>query len=177
MKNLNLCFLILSIFIIIPASQLFSQNIDRPLLPLSEDDFACFQTVDCVLSSDELKEKGWNFTIDDSVTDHPQELTFNMKGANVFLNAAYTKEGNLIRAKYQLFNRAVPSAVMNDLTEGDFKEWTVVANTLTVRNFDPATTEFVLKLKKGELSEKVKFNLYEFERDYSSTLASDRLEK
>jgi len=174
MKNLTAPLLLLTILILIPASQLFSQNNDRPLIPLSDEDFACFQTVDCVLSSDDLKEKGWNFTNDDSVTNHPQELTFSMKGSNVLLNAVYTKEGDLIRAKYQLFDRAVPSSILNVLGEGDYKEWTVVGNTLTVRNFDTATTEFTLKLEKGELSEKMQFNLSELEADPSFNLANGR---
>lgn len=177
MKNQPICFLILTIFIIIPTTQLFSQTIDRPLQPLSDEDFACFQTVECLLTNDELKAKGWNFIIDDSVTELPQELNFNMKGANVFLNAAYTKEGNLIRAKYQLFNRAVPSSILNVLAEGDFKGWTVVANTLTVQDFDPATTEFVLELEKGELSEEIHFTLFEIEFDHTSNFATSQSEQ
>ena len=176
MKNRTIGFLILTIFILLPTSLLFSQQNDRPLLPLSDEDFACFQTVDCVLSSDELKKKGWNFTIDGTVENHPQELTFNMKGENVFLNAAYSKEGNLIRAKYQLFDRAVPTAILNKLGESDYQEWTVVANTLTVRNFESATAEFALKLQKGESSETMQFTLSEIETDHTSNLVTSQPE-
>lgn len=146
------------IIVLLAALPLFAQQTDRPLIPLSTDNFECMQNVHCLTESEALKDKGWVFVFDNSVEKTTRELTAAMNGNNISLNARYNKDGELINATYKLQNFILPSALLTHLAGTEFEGWRMTGNEMVVNNFMTEQTEYLVYMENGTKSKTLSFD-------------------
>jgi len=146
------------IILLITALPLHAQQQDRPLTPLSTDNFECMQHVHCLTESEALKDKGWVFVFDNSVEKSIQELTASMNGENISLQATYNKDGALINATYKLQNFILPSTLLVHLTGPEFDGWRMAGNEMVVNNFMAEQTEYRVFMENGTKSKTLSFH-------------------
>lgn len=137
MISLMLCF---GLSALSDTGNLQAQN-DRKISPLNEADFICWQQLDCVVESEDLREKGWVLTFDESIRDYPQPRTAQMDGENLSVTAHYDIDGNLISGNYKLKNVALPRTLLAHIATEN-AGWAMTGNEITVQDFNAATTTY-----------------------------------
>ncbi len=101
----------------------------------------------------------YNIVYDESAqtpTLRSYQIQGSSKGGN--LMATYDKDGKLIRAKYVTKNTRLPKHITEHLVMDEYKDWTMVSNKVTVRNFDPESTEYQVKMKNGKQTQTLHFD-------------------
>jgi hypothetical protein len=121
----------------------------REMQPLEAHDFECLQSLECVQSSQSLKSKGWVFIFDETVDDLARELTAKMKSKHISFFATYDELGDVLRSKYKRENVALPRCLLKHLAEGTYKGWEITRSEMMVKNLDPTSIKYKVKLKNN----------------------------
>jgi len=74
------------------------------------------------------------------------------------LSATYDKDGRLMRARYVTKNTRLPKHITEHLVMDEYKDWTMVGNKVTVKNFDAQSTEYQVKMKNGKKKQTLRFD-------------------
>jgi len=119
----------------------------RDLQPLKLQDFECMKSLECAQNSQNLHNKGWAFVFTEPPAPYTREFTASMKSEDVNLNAKYNQRGDLIRARYKRNNAALPKCLMIHLTEDSDEDWQIKESELVMKNFDPASVRYRVKLQ------------------------------
>jgi len=119
----------------------------REMYPLEIHDFECLQSLQCAQSSQSLKNKGWTFIFDETVDEFTRELTARMKGENISFLAKYDKQGEVIRSTYKQNNAALPTCLLEYLSEGNYEEWQITGSEMVMRDFDATSITYKVKMK------------------------------
>lgn len=146
------------LLLLLSAIQINAQN-NRTLLPLDAQDFKCMKTLDCVQSSESLKDKGWSYIFDDSVEKFAQELTAMMEGENVSFFAVYDKEGYLIKSVYKRKNMSLPPSLLVYLVENNPEGLKLTGTSMTMHNFDESTITYEVVLQNGFATESKNYDI------------------
>lgn len=149
-----LCF---GLTVLFTGENLFAQQTERQMVPLSEEDFECFQQISCLAGSEELQDKGWFFHFDETITDYPQERTARMQGFNIDLTARYDKDGNLLRGMYRRKDAALPPVLLAYLTGEEFSGWKMTGNEVTIRNFNITSAVYNIIMESENAEKTVTF--------------------
>lgn len=139
----------------------------REMQALEAHDFECLRSLDCVQNSQSLKSKGWAFIFDETVDEFAKELTARMKGENIYFLAIYDKEGKLIKSTYRRKDVALPGCLLTFHTEDKHEGWRITGSEMVVRDFDPSTIKYKVKLE-SETSARSE----EYDFDFISNLHS-----
>ncbi len=158
MKSVRSILSLTLLLLFLSANQLYSQE-TRTLQPLDTQDFECLKTLDCIQSSERLKEKGWSFILDDTVEKFAQELTAKMEGENVSFFAIYNKEGHLVRSVYKRKNISLPPSLLVYLAENNPEGLTLTGTTMTMHNFDESTITYDVVLQNGTSVESKNYDI------------------
>lgn len=152
MKTLISTILCFGLTLLFTGADLFAQQAERQMVPLSEENFECFQQISCLTGSKDLQHKGWFFHFDETITGSPQERTARMQGVNIDLTAHYDKNGNLLRGMYWRKDAALPPVLLAHLTNEDFSGWRMTGNEITVQDFNitSAVYNITLESERGE---------------------------
>lgn len=79
-------------------------------------------------------------------------------GKRASLYALYSKDGNLIEANYVIKNSRLPFSIYQNLVTGNYKEWTMINNKKTVRDFDTMKTEYEVEMQKDKIRQTLYFD-------------------
>lgn len=92
---------------------------------------------------------GWFVNTDNKEPlDHYQVHLVTSSGS--YLDAVYSKEGDLIRYKQLIKNEALPEAITSSIARSDYKDWIIVGDHELIKgNPKEMTDHYVIKMKKG----------------------------
>lgn len=159
MKALISIILCLGLSLLFTNANLLARQAEHQIVPLSEADYECFQRLSCIAESEELREKGWFVTFDETILeDIPQERTARLKGDNIAVSAKYDREGKLIRAIYERKDAALPRVLLAHIAGEDFAGWRMTGNEITIRDFDQSTALYTIVFSNGSEQKKVSFS-------------------
>lgn len=114
---------------------------------INEDDFSCMASLDCLRNNKLIAGKGWNVSFKNLGRQHSNHYLLNGTGENEELRAMYDANGRLMEAKLTRKNTRLPSAIRSYIATGEYKDWTMSANEMTVRDFNPEKTTYVVHLR------------------------------
>ncbi len=148
--NILLAFLMIVIF----SGTLYAKDIDhsktdqdeQKSLVISESNYNCFADINCLRYDPEVKNSGLNIRFDHRWYADRYILTGSSENERVF--AEYDERGNLVKGHLVQINVPLPGKINRYLATGEHKEWKMIGNEKTVRNFDPKTTEYKVILEK-----------------------------
>jgi len=156
MKTLANILLVTSLTFSLFITDIFGQNY-REVVPLDKGDYACFLQFECVVNSQSLVNKGWNFVFDSSVNGTNKERVVEMKGQNIRLVAFYDETGSLVRSTYELENTALPQIVAKHILGGSHEGWNITGTRKSILDFNQSRTTWFITLQNGETSETLAF--------------------
>lgn len=173
MKTILISSITISLFFLASVLPAMSQSAERTITPLNENDFTCFQNLECACSNKDLAAKGWVFTFDETVNGISQDVTAVMKGRNISLTAQYDKNGNLTSAVYKVENIALPPQLLIHLVDDQYSGFTMIANEKMVKDFDPNKTVYSVTMQNGESVKKLTFDKTDFPNEVANTFAEN----
>jgi hypothetical protein len=155
LKNL---LIILSIFALtissasafqMPAETDYSEP-PREGLTISEDNFSCFQHLQCLIKENPFQKSNLNdIRLNNS---HVERYVVEGSSKNESMHAVYTSRGDLIKATVIQKNIVLPKAISDVLASGNFKPWTVIGTELVIENFDKNQMQYKVVLQhEGEV--------------------------
>lgn len=116
---------------------------------ITEEDYPCFQSIDCLKTSQKFKDRGWNIAFKEDI-QIPDEYVMRGEVTNMYLNARYDRRGNLIESTLYRKNTALPSSVRRQLVQDDLTGWTMIENEMVVNDFEVQKTEYKIVLEKDD---------------------------
>jgi hypothetical protein len=125
---------------------------------ITESDYNCLQNLDCIKDTHFLSLRRWNITfIDENIRNAPNYI---LKGHadNEEIRAIYDSDGSLLEAEHIRKNIRLPLSVRNQISQPEFSGWKMTSNSMTVRDFSPEQTTYVVKLEKSRHNQEVHFN-------------------
>lgn len=118
-------------------------------LTISEEDFRCFRELNCLKRNTMLREKGLNVNFSSHAPSDRYILKGESKNEKVY--AEYNDKGDLVKGVLVRTDVILPSEIRNRLSSGEYKDWTMIGNEITITNFDSRNTEYkVIVQKEGE---------------------------
>lgn len=139
---------------IMTSVQVFSQQMSEPLynteemqtgMTINEDDFTCFQDLQCLklknpFNNSNLNEFNYN-------SNSYESYVINGSSRDEEVYAVYDKKGRLIKATLTQRNFRLPKAIEEALRDSEFADWKVVGSELTVENFDKRKMQYKVVLQ------------------------------
>ena len=125
---------------------------------ITSDDYSCLKSIDCLKNSPKFRERGWNITFNGNTAGRNERYELKSQTDRESLHASYNSSGDLVEADFRRKNTTLPRAVREYLVTEKYKDWTMTANEMRVRNFEPGQTTFKVTLEKGKDQKNLYFN-------------------
>jgi hypothetical protein len=125
---------------------------------IHETDYTCLTSLDCLRNNHLMAAKGWNVSFNNMGGQHTSQYVLNGTGENEVLRAIYDSNGRMIEAIHTRKNTRLPSAIRNFIASGEYKDWTMTANEMSVRDFNPEKTTYVVNMRNQNQRHILHFN-------------------
>ena len=117
-------------------------------LMIHEDNFSCFQNLQCLMKKNPFRYSSYNELRINSY--EYQEFVVEGASKNEDVYAVYDQNGHLIEATVSQRNIALPGKITRTLVSGEFRGWSMIGNELEVHNFDKKTMLYKVVLQNGD---------------------------
>lgn len=92
------------------------------------------------------------------VEDGKEHYLVDGTGKNYKVRAVYNGKGKLLHSKTILENVALPPAILDELSKGEYKDWNIVGSQEVIRNFQEDQKYYNVKIEKDGKRKTVKMD-------------------
>lgn len=134
-------------------------------IAITENDYECFQHLDCIKDNYMLSLQRWNISLTDKNVSNAPNYVLKGEAENEMIRAIYNAEGSLLEAEHIRKNTRLPNIVRNQINQPEFSDWRMTNNQIIVKDFSPEQTTYIVQLEKLQYQQEIHFN-YQGEMTY-----------
>lgn len=117
-------------------------------LAIQENDFACFQNLECLKRNNPLNSSNL-----DKIVFNPDRFSqYIVEGSSrdEYVYAVYNEKGDLIRGTVVQRNIVLPNSIYKVLANDGYSSWKMIGNERVVQNFDSNSMTYKVILNRGD---------------------------
>jgi hypothetical protein len=125
---------------------------------ITESDYSCLQNLDCIKDTHFLSLRRWNISFTNENVRNASNYMLKGQADNEEIRAIYDADGSLIEAEHIRKNTRLPLTILNQISQPDFSGWKMTSNQVTVKDFNPENTTYIVQMEKSQHNQEIHFN-------------------